>query len=61
MRIYLYLFGMSAYNSRVVANVKCRGQNLINERERPSIRASRFTTLSMQRYRSEFGVHLPGS
>lgn len=61
MRIYLYLFGMFAYNSWIVANVKCRRQNLINERERPPIRASRFNTLAMQRYRSEFGVHLPES
>ena len=59
MRIYLYLFGMFAYNSWVVANVKCRHQNLINARERPPIRASRFNTLSIQRYRPEFGVHLP--
>ncbi|GAB7011071.1 hypothetical protein [Halorubrum trueperi] len=35
--------------------------NRINEQERPSIRASRFNMLSMQRYRSEFGVHLPES
>ena len=61
MRIYLYLFGMFSYNSWVVANVKCRRQNLINDRERPPIRASRFNTLAMQRYRSEFGVHLPDS
>lgn len=59
MRIYLYLFGMFAYNAWVAANVKCRRQQLINERERPPIRASRANTLAMQRYRSEFGIQPP--
>jgi hypothetical protein len=59
MRIYLYLFGMFAYNTWVAANVKCRRQHLIDQRERPPIRASRANTLAMQRYRSEFGVQYP--
>jgi len=55
MRIYLYLFGITAYNAWVAANTKARRQHLQDsERNRPPIRASRFTTLGQQRYRSEF-------
>lgn len=57
MRIYLYLFGMSAYNAWVAANTKARRQHLEDsERNRPPIRASRFVTLGQQRYRDEFGT-----
>lgn len=57
MRTYLYLFGLSAYNAWVAANAKARRQHLEdNERNRPPIRASRFTTIGQQRYRDEFGV-----
>jgi len=53
LRTYLYLFGISAYNAWVAANVKARRQHLEdNERNRPPIRASRFTTLGQQRYRT---------
>lgn len=55
MRIYLYQFGMVAYNAWVAANAKARRQHLQdNERNRPPIRASRFMTLGQQRYRDEF-------
>nr|WP_231736916.1 transposase [Halobacterium sp. CBA1126] len=55
MRVYLYLFGMAAYNSWIAANTKARRQHLEDsERNRPPIRASRFTTLGQQRYRDEF-------
>lgn len=54
LRTYLYLFGMSAYNAWVAANVKARRQHLQdNERNRPPIRASRFSTLGQQRYRTD--------
>jgi len=54
LRAFLYLFGLSAYNSWVAANVKARRQHLEdNERNRPPIRASRFTTLGQQRYRTD--------
>jgi len=46
MRIYLYLFGMTAYNAWVAANTKARRQHLEDsERNRPPIRASRFMLL----------------
>jgi hypothetical protein len=55
MRVYLYMFGMTAYNAWVAANTKARRQHLEDsERNRPPIRASRFTTLGQQRYRGEF-------
>jgi len=55
MRVYLYLFGMTAYNAWVAANTRARRQHLEdNERNRPPIRASRFVTLGQQRYRDEF-------
>jgi len=54
LRTYLYLFGMSAYNAWVAANIKARRQHLQdNERNRPPIRASRFSTLGQQRYRTD--------
>lgn len=54
LRTYLYLFGISAFNAWVAANVKSRRQHLEdNERNRPPIRASRFTTLGQQRYRTD--------
>lgn len=55
IRLYLYLFGMAAYNAWVSANAKARNQHLEdNERNRPPIRASRFNTLGQQRYQPEF-------
>ena len=46
LRTYLYLFGISMFNAWVAANVKAWRQHLEdNERNRPLIRASRFTTL----------------
>jgi hypothetical protein len=54
LRTYLYLFGISAFNAWVAANIKARRQHLEdNERKRPPIRASRFTTLGQQRYRTD--------
>jgi hypothetical protein len=54
LRTYLYLFGISAFNAWVASNVKARRQHLEdNERNRPPIRASRFTTLGQQRYRTD--------
>ena len=54
MRTYLYLFGMTTYNAWVAANTKARRQHLEDsERKRPPIRASRFTTLGQQRYRTD--------
>lgn len=52
LRTYLYLFGISSFNTWIAANVKARRQHLEdNERNRPPIRASRFTTLGQQCYR----------
>ena len=54
LRTYLYLFGISAFNAWVAANTKARRQHLEdNERNRPPIRASRFSTLGQQRYRTD--------
>jgi len=54
LRTHLYLYGMFAYNAWIAANVKCRRQHLQDsERNRPPIRARRFTTIGQQRYRTD--------